>query len=285
MDDRARARGADRFAGLVAVMARLRAEGGCPWDREQTPRSLKPYVLEETYELLEAVDGLGTAGGADGAVPSPEALADFREELGDLMLQVVFQAEIAAQRGWFSIGDVAAGIADKLVRRHPHVFGERVVGSPGEALANWEAIKLAERQGKAKDGRASALAGVPRALPALLRAQRVSDKAARVGFDWPDVAGVLAKVDEERAELAEAMVTRDRGRIAEEFGDLLFALVNLARFLEVPAEEALQAATARFVNRFERMEAQLASQGRDVTSADAEELDRLWRAAKTAEAS
>jgi MazG family protein len=284
MEDRAKERGADRFAELVAVMARLRAEGGCPWDRQQTPRSLKPYVLEETYELLEAVDGLGAAGGADGAVPPPEALAHFREELGDLMLQVVFQAEIAAQRGWFSIGDVAAGIADKLVRRHPHVFGERVVGSPGEALANWEAIKLAERQRKATDGRASALAGVPRELPALLRAQRVSDKAARVGFDWPDVAGVLAKVDEERAELAEAMARGDRGRVAEELGDLLFALVNLGRFVEVPAEEALSAATARFVSRFERMEAQLATQGRDVTSADAAELDRLWRAAKAAEA-
>ncbi|HEX7125370.1 MAG TPA: nucleoside triphosphate pyrophosphohydrolase [Thermodesulfobacteriota bacterium] len=277
----AEGRGADRFGDLVTVMARLRGEGGCPWDREQTPASLKPYIVEEAYEVLEALDDLGPAA-AGGAPARAEALAHLREELGDLLLQVVFQAEIATQRGWFTIGEVIGGIVDKLVRRHPHVFGDRHVDSPTDALANWEQIKLAERQAKAAGGRASALDGVPRHLPALLLAQRVSDKAARVGFDWPDVAGVLAKVDEERAELAEAMAEGRRERIAEELGDLLFALVNVGRFVGVPAEEALRAATARFTDRFRRMEAGLAAEGRTIGESDADDLDRRWEAAKRA---
>lgn len=278
-------RGAAHFGELVAVMARLRGEGGCPWDRAQTPASLKPYILEEAYELLDAIDGLGPAAHApDGDQPDEQALAHFREELGDLLLQVVFQAEIAARHGWLAIGDVAAAIATKLVRRHPHVFSDRSVSGPREALANWEAIKLAERQAKSDDGRASALAGVPRELPALLRAQRLTEKAARVGFDWPDLPSVLAKVDEERGELAEALATGDPERIADEFGDLLFALVNLGRFLGASAEDALRMATTRFVARFEAMEEKLAREGRDVTSADAAELDRLWEAVKAAEA-
>lgn len=337
-------RGAARFVELVRVMARLRGEGGCPWDRQQTPASLKPYILEEAYELLEAIDGLGSAAsggqstgtapgggsarshekqggdrdqattrvparsrgpqaagrpgreqrapdqrespgmaGPDAGAPSPAAITHFREELGDLLLQVVFQAEIAAERGWFTIGEVAAAIADKLIRRHPHVFGDRSVSGAREALANWEAIKLAERQAASARGTASALAGVPRELPALLRAQRLTEKAARVGFDWPDLTSVLAKVDEERGELAEAIAAGDRGRIADEFGDLLFALVNLGRFLGCSAEETLRAAIGRFVTRFEAMERSLAAEGRPITSADPAELDRLWEAAKAAE--
>jgi MazG family protein len=278
-------RGAAHFSELVAVMARLRGEGGCPWDREQTPASLKPNILEEAYELLDAIDGLGPAAhdAPDGDRPDDQALAHFREELGDLLLQVVFQAEIAACRGWFTIGEVAAATTAKLVRRHPHVFGDRSVSGPREALASWEAIKFAERKAK-NGGGASALAGVPRELPALLRARRITEKAARVGFDWPDLAGVLAKVDEERSELAEALGTGDPRRIADEFGDLLFALVNLGRFLGASAEDALHAATVRFVARFEAMEERLAREGRDVTSADAAELDRLWEATKASEA-
>lgn len=280
-DDPAGGRGAARFAELVAVMARLRGEGGCPWDREQTPASLKPYIIEEAYEVLEAVDGLGAAASTESR-PSPEALAHLREELGDLLLQVVFQAEIATQRGWFTVGQVVDGIADKLVRRHPHVFGDVSVRSPSDALANWEQIKLAERAARAADGRASALDGVPRSLPALLLAQRVSDKAARVGFDWPDLAGVLAKVDEERGELAEALAGAGSERVAAELGDLLFALVNVGRFAGVSAEEALRAATARFAARFRYMEARLAAEGRRLADADAADLDRLWEAAKDA---
>ncbi len=280
-DDPSASRGAARFADLVSVMARLRGEEGCPWDREQTPASLKPYIVEEAYEVLEAVDGLG-ANAAAATGPSADALGHLREELGDLLLQVVFQAEIATQRGWFTIGDVVGGIVDKLVRRHPHVFGALRVDSPRDALANWEQIKLAERQATAKDGQASALDGVPRQLPALLLAQRVSDKAARVGFDWPDVTGVLGKVDEERAELAEAMAGGNRDRIAEELGDLLFALVNVGRFVGVPAEEALRAATGRFSDRFRHMEAALAAEGRSVAATEAAELDRRWGAAKAA---
>lgn len=295
-------RGAARFVELVRVMARLRGEGGCPWDRQQTPASLKPYILEEAYELLEAIDGLGAAAAGrhepTGARPQeggppprddrgagglPPAAAHFREELGDLLLQVVFQAEIAAERGWFTIGDVAAATAAKLVRRHPHVFGDRSVSGAREALASWEAIKLAERQAASAGGAASALSGVPRELPALLRAQRLTEKAARVGFDWPDLAGVLAKVDEERDEMAEAIASGEQARIADEFGDLLFALVNLGRFLGCSAEDALRAAIARFVARFEAMERTLAAQGRPITSADPAELDRLWEAAKAAE--
>ncbi len=288
-------RGAARFAELVRVMAHLRGEGGCPWDRQQTPASLKPCILEEAYELLEAIDGLGTAASGTArpaapparpeaveTAPSAAAVVHFREELGDLLLQVVFQAEIAAERGWFTIGEVAAAVADKLIRRHPHVFGDRPVRGPGEALANWEAIKLAERQAASSAGTASALAGVPRELPALLRAQRLSEKAARVGFDWPDLAGVLAKVDEERGELAEAIAAGDRARIAEELGDLLFALVNLGRFVGCSAEETLRAAIGRFVTRFEAMERRLAAEGRAITSADPSELDRLWEAVKAA---
>lgn len=282
-------RGGARFGDLVAVMARLRGEGGCPWDREQTPASLKPYIIEEAYELLDAIDGLGLAARTtapdaekgDLGRPDDRALAHFREELGDLLLQVVFQAEIAARLGWFTIGDVAAATVAKLVRRHPHVFADRSVSGPREVLANWEAIKLAERQARS-GSRASALAGVPRELPALLRAQRLTEKAARVGFDWPDLPGVLAKVDEERGELAEALAAGDARRVADEFGDLLFALVNLGRFLGASAEEALRAATGRFVARFEAMEERLAREGRDVTSADPAELDRLWEAAKRA---
>lgn len=280
-DDSAAHRGAARFADLVSVMARLRGEGGCPWDREQTPASLKPYIVEEAYEVLEAVDGLGAAASGD-AAPTAEALAHLREELGDLLLQVVFQAEIATQRGWFTVGEVIGGITDKLVRRHPHVFGDVRVEAPRDALASWEQIKLAERQAKAGGGLASALDGVPAALPALLLAQRVSEKASRVGFDWPDVSGVLAKVDEERGELAEAVAGGDRERVAEELGDLLFALVNVGRFAGISAEEALRAATGRFAVRFRRMEAGLAADGRTVAGTDPADLDRRWEAAKAA---
>ncbi|MEI8243223.1 MAG: nucleoside triphosphate pyrophosphohydrolase, partial [bacterium] len=226
-------------ARLCAIMARLRGPDGCPWDREQTLPSLKPHLLEETYELLETMDH---------ADPAPHA-----EELGDLLLQVVFQARIREEQGAFALDDVAHGLADKLVRRHPHVFGDVQVDGSATVLRNWEAIKRTERK-SATEGPRSALEGVPRSLPALARAQRMQSKASRCGFDWPDVAGVEAKLVEEQAELDAARKAGDAAAVRHEVGDLLFSVVNLCRFLQVDAEDALQAASGRFAGRFREVE-------------------------------
>ncbi len=255
------------FGGLVDVMARLRAEGGCPWDREQTRESLKPYVVEEAYEVLEAID--------EGDVNK------LREELGDLLLQVVFQAQVAREAGEFTITEVIQAIVEKLVRRHPHVFGDATASSAQEVLRRWEAIKRAER--KDAGGRPSALDGVPRDLPALLRAHRLQEKASRVGFDWDDAAGLLQKLEEEMAEFRAA--SRDGGgpRAAAELGDLLFTLVNLSRTLNVNPEEALRATLARFIRRFQYMEEGMRQAGRPLTRETRPEMDRLWDEAKSRE--
>jgi tetrapyrrole methylase family protein/MazG family protein len=252
-----------RFVELLTMMARLRGEGGCPWDREQTRETLRPFLVEETYEVLDAL------GAGD---PS-----HIREELGDLLFQVVFHAEIAGERGEFSMTELLEALITKMTRRHPHVFGDRPVSSAAEALAQWEAIKGAEKHG------ASALAGVPRALPALHRAQRVQHKAARVGFDWSDAAGALEKVREELGEVAEALRQDDSTALRNELGDLLFSVVNVARLASVDPEDALQAAVDRFSRRFASMEEAARDEGRELAGLSLAELEELWTRAKSLE--
>jgi tetrapyrrole methylase family protein/MazG family protein len=250
------------ISALVDVMKRLRGQGGCPWDREQNHESLKPYLLEEAYEVLDAIDKNN-----DNAL---------REELGDLLLQIVFHAQIAAEENRFTIEDVAGTIVEKLRRRHPHVFGERKVKDSDEVLRNWEAIKKGE-------GKESVLSGVPGGLPALLRARRVQEKAKRVGFDWDSIDGVMAKVNEEMRELKEASESGDRARVDEEFGDLLFSLVNFSRFLRVDAEDSLRKTIDKFSTRFQRMERLAKERGKSsLESCTLEEMDRLWEEAKDA---
>lgn len=251
---------------LLGVMRKLRV--GCPWDKEQDLKSLRPYLVEEAYEVLDALEA--------------ESLPALREELGDLLFQIVFQSHLADERGAFVMAEVIAGIADKLESRHPHVFAGLQGVDTETALKNWAALKKAERR-RAGHARPSAIDGVPREAPALLRAERTSEKAARVGFDWPDLAGVRAKVAEELAELDEAIAAGDRRGIEAELGDVLFSLCNLARWLQTPAEDALRGALRRFERRFRHLEAALEAQGRTPAQADAAELDRLWNAAKQAE--
>jgi len=253
---------------LVEVMQLLLAPDGCPWDRKQSYESLRRYVVEEACEVVDAID--------DG---DREAL---RDELGDLLLQVVFLGELARREGVFGPDDVVKAIVDKLVRRHPHVFADVAVDGADEVLSNWEQIKAQERA--AKGDRGGLLSSVPRGLPALTRAQRVGEKARTVGFDWPDPEGPRAKVSEELAELDEALVTGDRTRIEAELGDALFALVSVARHHEVDAEAALRSTVKRFVGRFERVEARVAvehggfSSGAEALSIDV--LESYWQDAK-----
>lgn len=254
----------EAIARLVAVMARLRAPDGCPWDREQDLMSLRPYLIEETYELLEAIE----AGDVEA----------HREELGDVLLQVVFQAQIRQEEGRFGLAEVAQGIADKLIRRHPHVFEGVKVQGPEDLHRRWAEIKAEE-----KPERRSALDGVPRALPALLRAARVTEKASRVGFDWPDAQGPWDKLAEEQAELSAAVAGGDTAQITHELGDLLLSVVNLSRFLGVSAEDALGAAVDRFRRRFQRMEATLNARGQTPQQTSLKALEALWQAAKQAE--
>lgn len=228
----------DTFAALVSLMRRLLAPDGCPWDREQTYGSLRRYVLEEACEVVDAIDH----GNLD----------ELREELGDLLMEVVFLGELARAEGAFGPDDVVAGIVQKLVRRHPHVFGEVEVSDADEVLRNWERIKAGERKTQGKQG--GVLGGVPRSLPALLRAERVGEKAAKVGFDWPDRSGPRAKVDEELAELDQAVADGDEEEIAAELGDMLFAVVNLARHLSVDPEAALRGTVEKFAKRFAHVE-------------------------------
>jgi tetrapyrrole methylase family protein/MazG family protein len=241
----------------------------CPWDREQTHASLAPYLVEETFEVVDALEALDPDDPA-----TDEALI---EELGDLLYQIEFHATIAEQAGRFTIADVTAGIHDKLVRRHPHVFGDVAADDAGTVLANWEEIKREEK------GRTSVFDGVPRSLPALAYAQHLARKAAKVGFDWPDIGGPLAKVDEELAELREAIATGDGDRIADELGDLVVATVNVARHAHVDAELAARAAAAKFRRRFEAVEALAAAGGVALRTADLATLDALWDAVKAAE--
>ncbi|MCU0223082.1 MAG: nucleoside triphosphate pyrophosphohydrolase [Acidobacteria bacterium] len=256
---------------LIAIMARLRGEGGCPWDREQTPRTLRPYVLEEAHEVAEAIDG----GDWD----------ELRDELGDLLLQVAFLSRIAEEEGRFRFDDVAAAISDKLERRHPHVFGDAQAKRVEDVWRRWDEIKRAEKAGTAEDGGpdASRLAGIPRGLPALGRAAAVADKASRAGFDWPEPAGIVDKLAEETAELRAALAAGDRDHAEEELGDLLFAAASLARRLKIDPEGALARATAKFVARFRSVEEGAAADGVRLEDLGPAELDRRWNAAKRAE--
>ena len=256
-----------RFVSLLSLMARLRAEGGCPWDREQTRVSLRPHVLEEAYEVVQAID----EGSRDHLV----------EELGDLLFQVVFQSQLGAETGEFTMEDVLERLCDKMTRRHPHVFGARPVADAREALAQWERIKQAEAGATGRDG--SVLDGVPAALPALLRAQRLQTKAARVGFDWSAWPEAWKKAQEEVAEVQDALGSGDDARVADELGDLLFSIVNVARLRGMDAEDCLRRASEKFTRRFGRVEAEMKAGGRTVTEASAEELDRVWEAVKADE--
>ncbi|MGH7786981.1 MAG: nucleoside triphosphate pyrophosphohydrolase [Candidatus Binatia bacterium] len=257
---------AQAFEELVGIMHRLRAPGGCPWDREQSHASIKPYLIEEAYEVAEAIDA-----------------ADDRElctELGDLLLQIVFHAEMAAESDRFTIADVIRAISEKMVRRHPHVFGDVAVSGADEVLRNWSRIKAEERQDSADT---SALAGVPRAMPGLLRAQRLGEKAAHAGFDWSDSAGVVAKLREELGEIEAALAGGDPTAAAAELGDLLFAGTSLARHLLVSAEDVVKGAADRFSERFRSMEGALTADNMAMERATPAELDALWEAAKRAQ--
>lgn len=256
-----------RFVSLLLLMARLRGEGGCPWDREQTRASLKPYLIEEAYEVLQAID----EGSRDHLV----------EELGDLLFQVVFHCQLGAETGEFTMEDVIDRLCAKMTRRHPHVFGDRVVADAGEALAQWERIKHDESAGA--DRARSVLDGVPSALPALLRAQRLQTKAARVGFDWKRWEDAWTKVQEEMAEVHEVLAAGDDSRVADEIGDLLFSMVNVARLRGLDAEECLRQAAEKFTQRFGKVEVEMRAGGRTVTEASAEDLDRAWEAVKAQE--
>ncbi len=267
MDDTRKQTGSEVTA-LVALMQRLLAPDGCPWDREQTLETLVPYLVEETYEVVDAL----ASGNVD----------DHREELGDLLLQIVFQSELRSTEGKFGIDDVARGIVAKLVRRHPHVFGEVKAQNADEALASWAKLKAEEKAQKG-DGKKGALDGIPKSAPALLRAFRAGEKAAANGFDWSDATGPRAKIDEEVRELDEAIAGGDRTRMTHELGDLLLATVNLARKLGLDAEGALRGATDRFGSRFAYIEETLAAGGREVRDTPMAELDRLWDAAKARE--
>jgi len=254
----------DAFTKLVEIMARLRAPGGCPWDREQTHKSIKPYLIEEAYEVAEAIED--------------EDFGELRKELGDLLLQVVFHAQLASEAGRFSVTDVVDAINEKMVRRHPHVFADTEVEDADAVLRNWAKIKAEERKDDADN---SAIAGVPRGLPALLRAHRVGEKAAHVGFDWSGADGVLAKVDEELAELREAIAGGDAAAVEAELGDVLHALTSLGRHLGTHAEEALHRANDRFARRFRQLEARLAANGHDIHALSATELEQAWQVAKS----
>jgi len=250
---------------LVGLMQRLLAPDGCPWDREQTLETLIPYLVEETYEVIDAL----THGTVD----------DHREELGDLLLQVIFQSELRHAEGHFGIDDVARAIVTKLVRRHPHVFGEVEAKNADEALASWARLKAEE---KAKKGKKGALDGIPRSAPALIRAFRAGEKAGAVGFDWPDAAGPRAKIDEELGELDAACRGGDRQAMTDELGDLLFAVANLARKLGLDAENALRTATDRFAGRFGHMEKAAETRGQRLAELSLDEQNLLWEAAKAA---
>jgi tetrapyrrole methylase family protein / MazG family protein len=259
----------EEFERLVDIMRRLRAPDGCPWDREQTHETLKPYLIEEAYEVLDAIEA-----GDD------RALA---EELGDVLLQVVFHAQVASEDDRFGVNDVAKAIADKLVRRHPHVFGDVEADTPEKVLKNWDAIKKEE---KAEKGEADKglLDDVPRHLPALLRAENLQRKAARVGFDWEKLEEVTAKAREEVTEFIETIEQKEsESRVIEELGDLLFSIVNVARFIGISPEEALSRTNRKFVTRFRYIESKLAASGSSPAEASLEQMDLFWEEAKSVE--
>ena len=268
-----------RFERLVEIMRALRAPDGCPWDRQQTVRSLRPYVLEETYEVLEAIEH----GGPD----------ELREELGDVLFEVIFLARISEERGHFDIGDAIDTVCDKLVRRHPHVFARETedarLGTAADVLEHWETLKARERAEAGTPEKAKpdgALSGVPLSLPALLRAYTVGRKAASAGFDWPRAVDVLEKIEEEVAEVRQAVESRrdgDTEKVEEEIGDLLFAIANLSRKFDVEPEAALRQATTKFIRRFRAVEHALGARGQTVEDLTLDELEAEWQRVKTAE--
>src|ERR1700733_6528709 len=285
----------ERFERAVAIMERLRAPGGCPWDREQTFDSIKPYALEETYEVIEAIEN--------------RDWDELSGELGDLLLQVLFYAEMAKEQGTFSVDEILDRLSKKLIDRHPHVFGEAKADTSADVKRNWEALKVEERKkragSEAEAATASVMAGISSAMPAMLEASKISSRAAQVGFDWPNIEGLFEKLDEETKELREhlresvepvrpqgrgvagagrqAFPEELRERVEEEVGDLFFVLVNLARYLSVDPESALRKTNRKFKRRFKKMKQRLAEDGRSAEQAGMEELEALWQQAKREE--
>ena len=245
-----------KLSDLAAIMDRLRDEDGCPWDREQTHESLKNYLIEEAYEVIEAIET------GDDAV--------LKEELGDLLFQVIFHARLAKEKGQFTIEDVITEISEKMIRRHPHVFGSDNVKSSAKVLEKWEQIKQKEKN------RESILDGVPVSMPTLIRAKRLQERAARVGFDWPKTEDCWKKVEEEWGELQQARKNNDRDNMEEEMGDLIIALVNLGRFIDVDADGALKKSINKFIRRFGAIEKQFAADGKDITTATLDEMEEIW---------
>ncbi|HHT37143.1 MAG: nucleoside triphosphate pyrophosphohydrolase [Candidatus Wallacebacter cryptica] len=251
------------LASLIEIMAQLRSEEGCPWDREQTHQSLTRYLIEEAYEVIDAIEE-----------QDDQALA---EELGDVLLQVVFHAQIGAEDGRFTMDDVLNAVCEKMIRRHPHVFADTEVHSVKDVLSNWEAIK---RKEKANQDRESLLDGIPRHLPALLRAEKVQSKASKVGFDWDDISGTFAKLEEEIEEFKQAAASGNQDQITAEMGDLFFSLVNICRFLNINPEQALNLTTDKFIRRFQYIEKEAARENRELNTMSLAEMDQLWEKAK-----
>lgn len=256
---------AEKIDGLLEVMARLRsADGGCPWDLEQNFRTIAPYTVEEAYEVADAIE--------------KNDMAALKDELGDLLFQTVFHAQMAKEEGLFSFGDVAEAITEKMIRRHPHVFADEIMRTAEEQTDAWEEQKAKERE---ENGAESLLADVPAGLPGLTRAVKLQKRAARVGFDWTNAQDVLAKISEETDELAEAMDKKDRDHVEEEYGDLLFALANLSRHLDVDPEAALRRANEKFIRRFQHIEKSFAARGENLKDANLDEMEAVWEEAKT----
>jgi tetrapyrrole methylase family protein / MazG family protein len=247
----------DWVSEIVDIMARLRAPDGCPWDQKQTHKSLKPYLIEESCEVLDAIDD--------------EDMPLLEEELGDVLMNLVFHAQLASEKGHFTFQDVARNISEKMVHRHPHVFADTTKLTPEEVEKQWDEIKKEEKQ-----ERESLLDGIPRSLPALSRAQKLQKRAAKVGFDWPNEEGPLAKIDEEIAELKEAVAIKTQQDIEEEFGDVLFSMVNLARHLKIDADHALNLSNIKFINRFQKLEKVCKAENKDIDKLSLEEMDEIW---------
>src|SRR5215471_5514373 len=263
-----------KFEKLVDIMTTLRGPNGCPWDKQQDFNSLKPMLVEEVYEVLEAVEN--------------DDFEGLSEELGDLLLHVLFNAQLAKEAGRFDIDTVIDQISDKLVRRHPHVFGDESASTPEEVIKNWEAIKAQEKAQKLKNRtpeQRSLLEGIPSKLPAIHEAHQISSRAARVGFDWPDIEGIFDKLQEEMHELKEVISSAGddgrRERLEDEIGDMLFVIVNIARYLKIDSESALKRANRKFKARFRYMEAELAKQGKSLEETPLEEMEALWQKAKS----
>ena len=266
---------------LISTVHKLRAPGGCPWDRAQTHQSLRPYVIEEAYEVLEVLDQIDSPA----ALKNEKILADFREELGDLLMQVLLHSEMVSEQNGFDFYDVARGLNEKLIRRHPHVFGDVKADNAAAALQSWEKQKAQEKEGGKEGGKESpsVLSGLPKALPALQRSARLIEKVTHVGFQWKDIQGPLEKIDEELCELKREIEKKDKVKMEEELGDLLFSLCNLASLLKLNPENALRGTLSRFEKRFRYVESKLREQGKKPEQSTLEEMDALWNEAKKQE--